>query len=58
MARLDDGAGERLVLRIDTPESLEVALRELREAGCRIDEIDFERTDLEDVFLRIIREAA
>jgi hypothetical protein len=33
-------------------------LRALREAGCRIDEIDFERTDLEDVFLRIIREAA
>lgn len=55
--RVDAGA-DRLALRIDTPESLESALRELREAGCRIDEIDFERTDLEDVFLRIIREAA
>jgi ABC-2 type transport system ATP-binding protein len=53
-----DGPAERLTLRIDTPESLESALRELRQAGCRIDEIDFERTDLEDVFLRIIREAA
>jgi ABC-2 type transport system ATP-binding protein len=56
--RLEGGGPDRLVLRIDTPAALEATLRELREAGCRIDEIDFERTDLEDVFLRIIREAA
>lgn len=56
--RMDEGADDRVLLRIDTPESLESVLRELREAGCRIDEIDFERTDLEDVFLRIIKEAA
>jgi hypothetical protein len=30
----------------------------LREAGCRIEEMDFEHTDLEDVFLSIMREAA
>jgi ABC-2 type transport system ATP-binding protein len=56
--RIDDGVDDRIVLRVDAPDSLESVLRALREAGCRIDEIDFERTDLEDVFLRIIREAA
>ena len=54
---LGSGGAGRHVMRIETPEALEPMLRVLREAGCRIEEIDFERTDLEDVFLRIMREA-
>jgi len=46
------------VLRVTAPDALESILRTLREAGCRIEEMDFEHTDLEDVFLSIMREAA
>jgi ABC-2 type transport system ATP-binding protein len=46
------------VLRVAAPDALESILRILREAGCRIEEMDFEHTDLEDVFLSIMREAA
>jgi ABC-2 type transport system ATP-binding protein len=56
--RIDGGAAGWHLLRVDAPDALEPILSALRLAGCRIDEMNFEHTDLEDVFLRIMREAA
>jgi len=50
------GAGERFVLRIDTYEQVEPVLAALRTAGCVIDEMELQHTDLEDVFVRIMQE--
>ena len=50
------GPGERFVLRIDTYEQVEPVLAALRTAGCVIDEMELQHTDLEDVFVRIMQE--
>ena len=50
------GSGERFVLRIDTYEHVEPVLAALRTAGCVIDEMELQHTDLEDVFVRIMQE--
>jgi ABC-2 type transport system ATP-binding protein len=56
--RLDSGDPAIEQLRVASPQALEPILRALREAGCQIDEMDFVHTDLEDVFVSIMREAA
>jgi ABC-2 type transport system ATP-binding protein len=50
------GCGERFVLRIDTYDHVEPVLAALRTAGCVIDEMELQHTDLEDVFVRIMQE--
>jgi len=50
------GPGERFVLRIDAYEQVEPVLAALRTAGCVIDEMELQHTDLEDVFVRIMQE--
>lgn len=48
----------RVDCRLDDWSGLEPLLRGLREAGCMPLEIETEHTDLEDVFIRIMSEAA
>ena len=48
--------GGRVTLRIDRYESLEAVLAALRLGGCRIDEMELEHTDLEDVFVRVMQQ--
>jgi len=48
--------GARLSLRVDDVGEVEAILASLREAGCRIEEMDLARTDLEDVFVRVMKE--
>ena len=50
------GPSERFVLRIDAYEQVEPVLAALRTAGCVIDEMELQHTDLEDVFVRIMQE--
>ncbi len=49
------GSG-RTVLRIESYEGLEPVLAELRQAGCKIEEMELEHTDLEDVFVRVMQQ--
>lgn len=49
-------ADGRIGLRIDDWQRLEQVLAELRLAGCKIEEMELEHTDLEDVFVRIMNE--
>ena len=52
-----DGAhSARVTLRLDRYESLEPVLAALRLAGCRIDEMELEHTDLEDVFVKVMQQ--
>ncbi|MEK9776612.1 MAG: ABC transporter ATP-binding protein, partial [Quisquiliibacterium sp.] len=46
----------RLALRVDSYDGLEPILAALREAGCVIEEMELLHTDLEDVFVRIMRD--
>lgn len=46
----------RIALRVDDWQGLEPILAQLREAGCRIEEMDLEHTDLEDVFVKIMND--
>ncbi len=50
------GSAGRVVLRIDRYEALEPVLASLREGGCRIEEMELEHTDLEDVFVRVMQQ--
>lgn len=50
------GPAGRVVLRIDRYEALEPVLASLREGGCRIEEMELEHTDLEDVFVRVMQQ--
>jgi ABC-2 type transport system ATP-binding protein len=50
----DDG---RIVLRVERYEDIEGMLAAIRQAGCRIEEMELQHTDLEDVFVRVMREA-
>ncbi len=43
-------------LRIDSYQDVETVLAGLREAGCTIDEMELQRTDLEDVFVQLMKE--
>jgi ABC-2 type transport system ATP-binding protein len=47
---------ERVTLRVDDYADLEAMLATLRVAGCRIEEMELQHTDLEDVFVRIMKE--
>ncbi|HLT25055.1 MAG TPA: ABC transporter ATP-binding protein, partial [Zeimonas sp.] len=50
------GSGERVSLRVDDYASIEGMLAALREAGCRVDEMELLHTDLEDVFVQVMKE--
>ncbi len=51
------GDGVSLVtLRIDDYDHVEPVLARLRENGCRIEEMDLQRTDLEEVFVQVMKE--
>ena len=49
---------DRVALRIRHYDEVEQILAALRVAGCRIEEMELLPTDLEDVFVRIMRDAA
>ncbi len=46
---------DRVALPLERYQELEGTLAELREAGCRIEELEVQHTDLEDVFVRVMR---
>ena len=46
----------RVALRVDDYSAIEPILATLREAGCRIEEIELQRADLEDVFVQIMKD--
>jgi len=48
---------ERVTLRVDDYTALEPVLAALREGGCHIEEMELLRTDLEDVFVQIMKES-
>jgi len=50
--------GNRYVLRIDSFELVELSLAMLRQAGCRIEDLEVSHADLEDVFVSIMQETA
>jgi ABC-2 type transport system ATP-binding protein len=53
-ARLATEAGGEHVLALDRCEDLEPVLGSLREAGCRLDDIEIGKPDLEEVFVRVM----
>jgi len=48
--------GPRYTLKLHDYAELEPMLAALRSAGCHIDDMEIEQTDLEDVFVSIMRE--
>jgi len=52
----EPGPDRRLRFRIDRYDQVEPILAALRTAGCVIEEVEITHTDLEDVFVRIMRE--
>jgi ABC-2 type transport system ATP-binding protein len=57
--RRDEATGGwSATLRVDGSAEVESALAQLRQAGCRVDELDLQHVDLEDVFVRVMQEAA
>ncbi len=58
--RVADAAGSAPegteTLRIDRYQDVENVLARLRGAGCTIDEMELQRTDLEDVFVQLMKE--
>ena len=56
VATRDPSTGVRVSLRVDEYAGVESMLAALREAGCRIEELELAHADLEDVFVRIMRE--
>ncbi len=53
----EDPAQRRVTLRVDDYSAIEGMLATLREAGCRIEEMEMQRADLEDVFVQVMKEA-
>ncbi len=51
----EPGSATRVALRVDRYDDLEPVLAQLRLAGCRIEEMELQHTDLEDVFVRIMQ---
>lgn len=56
--RVDVGRPDRVGLRLAEPAELEGLLACLREAGCRIEELELQPVDLEDVFVNLMRDSA
>ncbi|MCO5109132.1 MAG: ABC transporter ATP-binding protein [Burkholderiaceae bacterium] len=54
-ARQAEG-GTRVCLRVEDFGAIEPVLAALREGGCRIEEMELLHTDLEDVFVQVMRE--
>ena len=54
----EPAADGRIALRLEDWQRLEPILAALREAGCRIEEMELAHTDLEDVFLRIMAQGS
>ncbi len=52
----EDRPVPRVTLRVDDYEAIEWILASVRNAGCRIEEMELERADLEDVFVRIMKD--
>ncbi|MEB2318976.1 MAG: ABC transporter ATP-binding protein [Pseudomonadota bacterium] len=48
---------DRIALRVDRYDAVEPMLGALREAGCRIEEMELLHADLEEVFISIMRES-
>ncbi|MCO5121770.1 MAG: ABC transporter ATP-binding protein [Burkholderiaceae bacterium] len=48
---------DRIALRVDRYDAVEPMLAMLREAGCRIEEMELLHADLEEVFVSIMRES-
>ena len=57
IATADEASPGRIVLRIDRYEEVEPILAKMREAGCVVEEMELLHSDLEDVFIRIMRDA-
>ncbi len=47
---------QRVALRVDDYGAIEPILATLREAGCRIEEMELQRADLEDVFVQVMKD--
>ncbi len=54
LPRLSADSGGEHVLALERCEDLEPVLASLREAGCRIDDIEIGKPDLEEVFVRVM----
>jgi ABC-2 type transport system ATP-binding protein len=54
---VSDAAADRIGLRIERYDEVEGMLRVIREGGARIEEMELQHTDLEDVFMRIMQGA-
>ncbi len=54
LPRLSVESGGEHVLALERCEDLESVLATLREAGCRIDDIEISKPDLEEVFVRVM----
>ncbi|ODT34662.1 MAG: ABC transporter ATP-binding protein [Lautropia sp. SCN 70-15] len=50
------GLPQKLALRVDDYAGIEGILAALREGGCRIDEMELQHADLEDVFVQIMKD--
>ena len=57
IATREEGSSERITLRVESYEQVEPILAQLRTAGCKIEEMELLHNDLEDVFVRIMRES-
>ncbi|MCM5571809.1 ABC transporter ATP-binding protein [Burkholderiaceae bacterium FT117] len=55
-AQAAPGAAQRAALRVDDYAAIEGILAALREGGCRIDEMELQHADLEDVFVQIMKD--
>jgi len=55
LPQVAEQTGEDYLLELPTYQSLEQVLAELRMAGAEIKEMALEQTDLEDVFMRVVR---
>ncbi len=53
-ARMPEAANGEHVLPLQRYEDIEPVLASLREAGCRLDDIEIAKPDLEDVFVRVM----
>ena len=53
-ARLSGDAGGEHVLALERCEDIEPVLASLREAGCRLDDVEVGKPDLEEVFVRVM----
>ena len=51
-----DVGESRVSLRVDDFGAIEPLLAALREGGCRIEEMELLHTDLEDVFVQVMKE--